>query len=207
MLRVAFVSSLRTLAEPMTNDGRRLIEPLRITFELECGPEHAFRTWTERPSAWWPQEHTASHEEGVAIIFEPGLGGRIFERTPTGTEISWGWVTAWEPPRRLAYSWHIATDPTDATDVEIAFTPLGEKRTRVEIEHGGWERLAERGQAWRDANHAGWDGVLPRYVEACSATGLLIDREDGTQPPLLDAHPMHRPSRRSTVQAGQDPLG
>jgi len=38
--------------------------------------------------------------------------------------------------------------------------------TRIEIEHGGWDRLGEIGQAWRDANRAGWDGVLPPYAEA-----------------------------------------
>jgi len=147
-----------------------MIEPLRISFEVECRPDHAFRTWTERASSWWPHQHTASQAAGTSIIFEPGPGGRIFERTAAGTEIAWGQVTAWEPPRRLAYSWHIATDPAEATDVEIVFTALDGTRTRVDIEHGGWDRLAERGQPWRDANHAGWDGVLPSYVAAAALT-------------------------------------
>lgn len=38
--------------------------------------------------------------------------------------------------------------------------------TRVEIEHGGWDRLGEIGEAWRNANQAGWDGVLCSYEEA-----------------------------------------
>ena len=68
---------------------------------------------------WWPPEHTALHEPGAEIVFEHRVGGRIFERTPQGDEIEWGEITEWEPPRRLRYRWHIATDPANATDVEI----------------------------------------------------------------------------------------
>lgn len=145
-----------------------MIEPLRIDLVVACSPEHAFRTWTERATAWWPPEHTMSHEPGAEIVFEPRPGGRVFERTPAGSEFEWGAIVAWEPPSRLAYSWHIATSPDRATEVEIRFLPEPGGSTRVEIVHGGWERLGAEGQAWRDANHAGWDGVLPAYSMACS---------------------------------------
>ena len=36
--------------------------------------------------------------------------GRIYERTPAGTEHDWGEVTVWEPPARLAYLWHLRPD-------------------------------------------------------------------------------------------------
>ena len=146
-----------------------MIEPIRLTIDVACEPEHAFRTWTSLASAWWPPDHTASHERGAEIVFEPRVGGRIFERTPSGQEIAWGYVTAWDPPRRLRYEWHIAADTADATEVEIVFREVAASLTRVEIEHRGWERLGEqKGQAWRDVNHGGWDGVLPAYITACS---------------------------------------
>jgi hypothetical protein len=145
-----------------------VIEPLRLSFDVECSAEHAFWTWTERTSAWWPAEHTMSGEGGLEVFFEPRVGGRIFERAPSGRESEWGEITVWDPPRRVAYLWHIAADRSDATDVEIAFIALGATSTRVEIEHRGWERLGTRGAAWRDANRGGWDGVLPAYVRACS---------------------------------------
>jgi uncharacterized protein YndB with AHSA1/START domain len=144
-----------------------MIEPLRLSFVVACRPDHAFATWTRKASSWWPVEHTASHEAGAEIVFEPHDGGRIFERTPGGDEIEWGRVVEWDPPRRLRYLWHIATDPKNATDVEIVFRELPDASTQVEIEHGGWDRLGEIGQAWRDANHAGWDGVLPSYTQRC----------------------------------------
>lgn len=136
---------------------------------VACSPEHAFTTWTGKASFWWPPQHTVSHEKGVKIVFEPRVGGRIFERAPDGREIDWGEITAWDPPRRLRYLWHIAADRSDATSVEIAFVALPGQSTRVEIEHRGWERLGAKGRSWRDANRHGWDGVLPNYGAACQA--------------------------------------
>ena len=144
-----------------------MIEPLRLSFVVECEQDHAFATWTRKASSWWPVEHTVSHEAGAEIVFEPRAGGRIYERTPAGKEIEWGQIVEWEPPRRLRYLWHIATDTKNATNVEIVFRELPGSSTQVEIEHGGRERLGEIGQAWRDANHAGWDGVLPSYTVFC----------------------------------------
>ena len=146
-----------------------MIEPLRLSFVVACEPRHAFATWTSRATSWWPPEHTMSHEAGSQIVFEPKAGGRIFERTPNGQELEWGEIVEWDPPRRLRYSWHIATDRAHATDVEIVFRELPGSSTRVEIEHGGWDRLGEVGRSWRDANHAGWDGVLPAYTAWCAA--------------------------------------
>ncbi len=145
-----------------------MIEPIRISFEVACPADHAFAVWTARTSSWWPAAHTVSGEKGLQVVFEGRPGGRIFERTTTGVEIEWGEVTVWEPPLRLGYLWHIATDSSDATEVEIHFVPQGDAATRVDIEHRGWERLGARGPGWRDANQAGWDGVLPDYNAACS---------------------------------------
>jgi Activator of Hsp90 ATPase homolog 1-like protein len=78
----------------------------------------------------------------------------------------------WEPPRRLGYVWHIHADRADATEVEITFVDQGDATTRVDIEHRGWERLGARGPGWRDANRAGWDGVLPSFRSACSRAEL-----------------------------------
>lgn len=141
-----------------------MIEPLRIAFEIECTPAHAFETWTGRATSWWPPEHTVSHEPHAEIVFEPRTAGRIFERTAGGREIEWGRILEWDPPRRLRYLWHIATEPANATEVEIVFREIPGPATRVEIEHGGWDELGDVGHAWRDANRAGWDGVLPAYI-------------------------------------------
>lgn len=145
-----------------------MIEPLRVSFEVACPADHAFATWTGRLAAWWPRGHTVSGDPAAEVVLEPGVGGRIFERTPDGAEIDWGEVTGWDAPRRLSYLWHIRRDRSDATDVEITFVPIGDATTRVDIVHTGWERLGAGGQAWRDANAGGWAGLIPHYQGACA---------------------------------------
>ncbi len=147
-----------------------MIEPLRLSLAVDCPPEHAFTVWTERIAQWWPVGHTVSVEPGVQVILEGRPGGRIFERAPDGAEHDWGEVTIWEPPRRLGYLWHLRRDRADATDVEITFVDQPDGTTVVEIEHRGWERLGAQGQEWRNANRAGWGGLLPHFAAAC-ATG------------------------------------
>jgi uncharacterized protein YndB with AHSA1/START domain len=144
-----------------------LIEPLSLSFTVECPVEHAFTVWTARISLWWPGGHTVTGEDGVEVVLEPRVGGRIFERTRGGAEHDWGEITAWEPPRRLAYLWHLRRDRADATDVEITFTDAGDGRTAVAIEHSGWDRLGAQGPGWREANRGGWGGLLPHYIAAC----------------------------------------
>jgi uncharacterized protein YndB with AHSA1/START domain len=144
-----------------------MIEPLRLTVEVACPAPHAFAVWTERISTWWPADHTASGEAEAEVFLEGRIGGRIFERTPDGTEHDWGEVTAWEPPDRFVYLWHLRRDRADATEVEIRFVPAG-TATRVEIEHRGWERLGAEGQTWRDRNMGGWSSLLPHFITAAT---------------------------------------
>jgi uncharacterized protein YndB with AHSA1/START domain len=143
-----------------------MIEPLQITFRVGSPPARTFDLWTARTSTWWPTSHTVSAQAGVEIIIEPGVGGRIYERTPAGDEHDWGEVTRWEPPRRIAYLWHLRQDRADATEVEITFTPDEHDGTAVSIEHRGWERLGARGPDRRQQNQHGWDTLLPHFQAA-----------------------------------------
>ena len=142
-----------------------MIEPIRLTFDVDCTVDHAFAVWTRRIAQWWPADHTVSAEDDLEVVLEGRLGGRIFERRSNGLEHDWGAVTIWEPPTRLGYTWHLKRDRSDATDVEIRFLATG-STTRVEIEHRGWERLGAAGQDWRDRNRGGWATLLPHYVAA-----------------------------------------
>jgi hypothetical protein len=148
-----------------------MIEPLRLSFELACSVEHAFSTWTDRIGSWWPADHTVTADDELSVVLEPRVGGRIYERTGAGAEHDWGQITVWEPPSRMAYSWHLRRDRDDATDVEIRFVAQGPRTTRVEIEHRGWERLGASGEDWRDRNQRGWDTLLPHYLTAIHTTG------------------------------------
>lgn len=140
-------------------------EPLRMAFTVDCPAAHAFTVWTARISAWWPADHTVSGVTGLDVVLLPGVGGRIFERTPDGVEHDWGEVTVWEPPHRLGYFWHLRRDRADATEIEITFTDR-DGGTVVAIEHRGWDRLGALGPDWREANKGGWSTLLPHYIAA-----------------------------------------
>ncbi|HEY4791796.1 MAG TPA: hypothetical protein VIJ05_10780, partial [Actinomycetes bacterium] len=66
---------------------------------------------------------------------------------------------------RLADLWHLGTDRSRATEVDISFTG-GDAGTTVTIVHRGWERLGADGPAWRQRNLGGWSGLLPHYRQA-----------------------------------------
>jgi uncharacterized protein YndB with AHSA1/START domain len=116
----------------------------------------------------------------VAVVLEGRLGGRIYERARDGREVDWGEVTAWDPPTRLAYRWHIRRRSDDATDVEICFVAAPGGSTRLQITHTGWERLGAEAATWRDANRGGWRGLLPAFAAACATDRAGTRRAEET---------------------------
>jgi hypothetical protein len=143
-----------------------MTDPLLFHLDVACPAAHAFRVWTDRINLWWPADHTVSGRSDTEVVLEPRLGGRIFERTVDGLEHEWGEVTLWEPPYRLGYLWHLRSERSRATQVEIRFLAVTEAATRVEIEHTGWERLGADAAQWRDRNRMGWTTLLPRFPAA-----------------------------------------
>ncbi len=143
------------------------MDPLVFEFAVGCSTAHAFETWTTDASRWWPSDHSMSGESSMEVIFEPSSGGRIYERTSDANEHDWGEILVWEPPTTLVYLWHIGSDRSDATEVEVTFTP-GNGETIVHIEHRGWERLGSSADARRTANEAGWTSLTPNYIAACN---------------------------------------
>ena len=135
----------------------------------------AFELFTAGMHTWWP---TATHSiaadtfEGKvtveAVVFEQRLGGRVLERMSDGVDAPWGTIIGWEPPHRFVMTWNPTLLDRPPTEVEVRFTRVDDQRTRVELEHRGWENLVER----RDELHAsytkGWPYVLARYVLAGS---------------------------------------
>ena len=144
------------------------MEPLELEFTVACDPARAFSLWAEQTTRWWPHGHSVSARPGLTVTFEPRRGGRIYERTPDGAEHDWGEVVAWEPPHRLVYLWHLRFDRSDATEVEVTFSPSPDG-TRVRIAHRGWERLGAVAEERRDRNRRGWAGVTDRFRRAASA--------------------------------------
>lgn len=123
--------------------------------------EAAFRLFTEGVGRWWPlATHSVAEADAVACAIEGRVGGRFFERDRDGNEHLWGTVTAWEPPRRLAFTWHPGRAAEGAQSVEVRFSDAGGGMTLVELTHTGWEKLGEKAATVRESYEKGWDFVF-----------------------------------------------
>jgi uncharacterized protein YndB with AHSA1/START domain len=139
--------------------------PLRKAVRVNVPPDRAFRRFTTELGTWWPlRSHSVGKGDAESVTMEPRVGGRILERIRGGRETVWGTLTAWDPPRRVAFTWHPGRAPETAQDVEIRFTADG-TGTRVELEHTGFERLGPAlGRKARRGYPLGWEYVLGRYA-------------------------------------------
>ncbi len=137
-------------------------EVVRKVVTVDCAVEEAFRVFTEDALSWWPVATHSIHGTVREIVFEPAEGGEVYEVSTTGEKGHWATVTGWDPPARLVLAWNILQRPGEQTEVEVRFTQEGEG-TRVELEHRGWEALAEGAAGKRADYDTGWGHVLGRF--------------------------------------------
>jgi uncharacterized protein YndB with AHSA1/START domain len=139
---------------------------------VEAPIERAFTVFTERFGDFKPPEHNLL---GVAIaetVFEPKVGGHIYDRGVDGSECRWARVLAFEPPDRVVFSWDISpqwqieTEPDNTSEVEVQFIVETPQRTRVELEHRHIDRHGPGWQAVSDGvgHDQGWPLYLNRYA-------------------------------------------
>jgi uncharacterized protein YndB with AHSA1/START domain len=152
------------------------VAPVRKTIVVAASPEHAFQVFTHEMRAWWPlQSHHIGKAGPVAVVMEPFVGGRWFERGVDGSESDWGHVRVWDPPRRVVLSWEISSewqpDPSVQAEVEVQFIPEG-RSTRVNLEHRLLHYFGEKAEAMRgmfDADQ-GWMSLLEAFAGRAAAS-------------------------------------
>jgi uncharacterized protein YndB with AHSA1/START domain len=147
------------------------LAPVVKTILVRRTPADAFRLFTAEISAWWPmQKHTrakdALGEKTVRVEFENRVGGRIYETLNTGEERDWGEVLAFEPGRRVEFSFGMGRARDKAGEVEVRFEQAGDGACRVTLTHRHWERFGDEADAMRRGFANGWDAV---FVEAFGA--------------------------------------
>ena len=140
---------------------------------VEAPVDTAFKVFTEDFGRFKPPEHNLLGAEIAETVFEPRVGGYLYDRGVDGSECRWARVLAYEPPRRLLLSWDISphwqleADPARASEWEVRFSSEGTKKTRVVIEHRHLDRHREGWEGVRDAigGQGGWPLYLERYAE------------------------------------------
>lgn len=139
---------------------------------VDVGITQAFKVFTERFGDFKPAEHNLLAAPIVETVFEPRVGGHIYDRAVDGSECRWARILHYQPPERVVFSWDISprwqveTDPELTSEVEVRFVPEGPDRTRVELEH---RRLDRHGPGWESVRDGvdgdqGWPLYLARYV-------------------------------------------
>lgn len=144
---------------------------------VEASIDRAFSVFTERFGDFKPPEHNLLGSPIAQTVFEPKVGGHIFDRGEDGSECRWARVLAFEPPNRVVFSWDIGpmwqleTDTDNTSEVEVRFVAEGPQRTRVELEHRNIDRHGPGWESVRDgvAEDAGWPLYLNRYAALLSA--------------------------------------
>jgi len=122
----------------------------RVTVTVAVAPAEAFRVFTEDIDRWWrrgPRFRNLRGERGMLCI-EPRHDGRVFESLDDADDasaapavIEIGRVLAWEPARRLMFTWRASNfGPDESTEVEVLFEPAN-SGTRVTVTHRGFASL------------------------------------------------------------------
>jgi uncharacterized protein YndB with AHSA1/START domain len=146
---------------------------VRSEIVVDAPIERAFRVFVDDFDRIKPREHNMLAIDIAETVFEPRVGGHIYDRGVDGSECRWARVLAYEPPNRVVISWdidprwQIETDLEKTSEVEVRFLSETPDRTRVELEHrnldrhgDGWERVREG-----VGGEGGWPLYLQRFAE------------------------------------------
>jgi uncharacterized protein YndB with AHSA1/START domain len=130
--------------------------------------DRAFRVFTDQFGDFKPREHNLLSVPIAETVFEPRVGGHIYDRGEDGSICRWARIVAYEPPDRVVFTWDIGPtwqverDLARTSEVEVRFSAESAERTRVELEHRHIER---HGDGWESvAAGVGGDGGWPLYL-------------------------------------------
>lgn len=149
------------------------IAVVRRQITVPAPVERAFASFTERFGDCKPAEHNLLAVPIAETVFEPRVGGHIYDRGTDGSLCRWARVLVYEPPQRVVFSWDIGPtwqledDPANCSEVEVRFVAEAPDRTRIELEHRNLDRHGSGWPALADgvAGDAGWPLYLNRYAD------------------------------------------
>jgi uncharacterized protein YndB with AHSA1/START domain len=146
---------------------------VQTSIVVDAPIERAFEVFTADFGSFKPHEHNLLQVEIAETVFEPRVGGSLYDRGVDGSECHWARVLAYEPPYRVLLSWDIGphwqleSDPERTSEWEVRFLAEAPERTRVELEHRNLDRHGDGWEGLREgvAGDEGWPLYLQRYVD------------------------------------------
>ena len=147
---------------------------VRTEIVVEAPVERTFQVFTGSFDRIKPREHNMLGVDIAESVFEPRVGGRVYDRGVDGSECQWARVLAYEPPTRLVFSWdinpqwQIESDLDKTSEVEVRFVAETPERTRIELEHRFLDRHGEGWEGMREGvrGDQGWPLYLDRLAAA-----------------------------------------
>ena len=170
---------------------------------VSASPEVAFTAFTDEMDLWWVRGpiNFFDSARAVAMVCEPGVGGRILEVYGSDPldALEIGRITEWRPGERV--SWHSSLDDVE---VEVTFAPVA-GGTTVQVlatvpadgqDSGGtfWQRIvpdwfgswcARRGTAARVPDEIDRLAIAVYYVRPVTAARWLAETFGLTSPRSL----------------------
>jgi uncharacterized protein YndB with AHSA1/START domain len=171
------LAAYKAVVEQPTKEGLMTTQAqeasVRTSIVVEAPIERAFSVFTEDFGRFKPPEHNLLAVEIAETVFEPRVGGHLYDRGVDGSECHWARVLVYEPPNRVVFSldisprWQIETDLEKTSEVEVRFVAEAPERTRVDLEHRNLER---HGDGWEGVREGvgggeGWPLYLQGYAE------------------------------------------
>ena len=99
---------------------------VRHSVVVDAPIDKAFKVFTEDFGRFKPAEHNMLGVDIAETVFEPRVGGSLYDRGVDGSECRWARVLAYEPPSRVVLSWDISpywqieTDPAKTSEFPIS---------------------------------------------------------------------------------------
>ena len=154
---------------------------VQASIVVDAPIEEAFSIFTEGIGSWWPPEYNLLEVDIAERVFEPRVGGEIYDRGVDGSECHWGNVLVYEPPDRVVISWNLSPhwqvegDAARRSEVEVRFVAEGAERTCVNIDHRHLDRHGDGWEGLRDSvgSDGGWPGCVRRFGERISTGAAL----------------------------------
>jgi uncharacterized protein YndB with AHSA1/START domain len=134
------------------------VNEVQATVLVATDPARAFTLFTDDVDRWWRRGERYGGPEVTGHRFEGHVGGRFLELSGK-TEHALGFITVWDPPGRLAFTWRQSNwTPEEVTEVTVTFAPE-DGATRVTLRHRGFVRIA--GDVGCEVGYAaGWRELL-----------------------------------------------
>lgn len=148
------------------------MQKLNKSIEVDLSTEQAFNAFINELTLWWPKAYTWSKDKLMEISINAIPGGHCTEMGPNDFRCDWGTVSQVTYGDHISIKWQISAlrvpepDPDKASEVQIYFRKVNDKRTRIELKHDKFKNHGSGYEEYREAMDAeqGWDYILTCFA-------------------------------------------